>query len=217
MSSVRTLLFDLDGTLTDPGLGITNSVAYALRCFGIEPPPREQLYPFIGPPLLDSFRNFCGFSDADAHRAVDCYREYYRDRGIFENRLYDGIPELLQALCGAGRRIVLATSKPELFAVQILEHFGIARFFHFTAGALLDETRTRKADVIAHALSISGADPSEALMIGDREYDVLGAREQGLETVGVLYGYGSRAELERAGAAWLAGSVAELQGLLLTL
>ena len=215
MHPYKTLLFDLDGTLTDPGEGITNSVSYALRCFGITPPPREALYPFIGPPLVDSFRNFYGFSDADAHKAVDCYREYYRDRGIFENALYDGIPELLRDLHAAGYQILLATSKPEHFAIQILEHFGILPRFHHVAGALMDESRTKKNEVIAHALAISGANPAEALMIGDREYDVLGAKEFSIPTVGVLFGYGSREELETAGAAYIAPTVQALREYLL--
>lgn len=215
MKPISALLFDLDGTLTDPGKGITNSVAHALKCFGITPPEREALYPFIGPPLVDSFRRFYGFSDHDAHRAVDCYREYYRDRGIFENTLYDGIAELLADLRRAGYQILLATSKPEQFALQILEHFGILAYFHHTAGALMDETRTKKSEVIAHALAISGCEAGRCMMIGDREYDVLGAKEFGIDTIGVLYGYGSREELEAAGAVMTAESVQALRGILL--
>lgn len=209
------LLFDLDGTLTDPGEGITNSVAYALRCFGIEPPPRQQLYCFIGPPLVDSFRRFYGFSDTDAHRAVDCYREYYRDRGIFENVLYDGMDTLLHTLCEAGYQILLATSKPEPFAVQILEHFHLLSCFYRIAGALMDESRTGKADVIAHALAISGCKSDQCVMIGDREYDILGAKAHNMPAIGVLYGYGSREELHAAGATQLVETVADLQHLLL--
>ena len=213
---MTTLLFDLDGTLTDPGLGITNSVMHALRRFGIEPPVREQLYPFIGPPLADSFRNFYGFSDADARLAVDYYREYYRDCGIFENALYPGVAEMLAALHAKNKRIMLATSKPEQFAEQILEHFAIHKFFDFVAGARMDETRTHKADVVAHALASTAADPNDCLMIGDREYDVLGSAAHGLKTIGVLYGYGSREELEAAGAWKIAATVDALQALLLT-
>lgn len=215
MSGERYLLFDLDGTLTDPGEGITNSVAHALRRSGLEPPAREALYPFIGPPLMDSFRRFYGFSDEQARRAVECYREYYRDRGIFENRLYSGIPELLAALRQAGCRLVLATSKPEAFAVQILEHFGIVEDFFLMAGAAMDESRTRKDEVIAYALRRAGAAPEQCRMIGDREYDVLGAKAHGIPAIGVLYGYGSREELEHAGAAAIAASVQELRALLL--
>ena len=211
----KTILFDLDGTLTDPGEGITNSVAHALRCFGITPPEREALYPFIGPPLVDSFKNFYGFSDADARRAVDCYREYYRDRGIFENTLYEGMDTLLCDLRKAGYQILLATSKPEQFAIQILEHFGILPYFHHVSGALMDESRTNKAEVIAHALSISGAEAGSCLMIGDREYDVLGAKKFSIPAVGVLFGYGSREELTAAGAAYIAETVQALREYLL--
>lgn len=215
MTDYKTLLFDLDGTLTDPGEGITNSVAYALRCFGITPPPREALYPFIGPPLVDSFQKFYGFSHADGLKAVDCYREYYRDRGIFENALYPGMESLLHDLREAGYQICLATSKPEQFAIQILEHFGILPCFHHVAGALMDESRNKKSEVIAHALTLCGADTASCLMIGDREYDVLGAKEFSIPTVGVLFGYGSREELTAAGAVHIAETVQDLREYLL--
>lgn len=215
MTPYRTLLFDLDGTLTDPGEGITASVAYALACFGITPPPREQLYPFIGPPLHESFQRFYGFTEAQSFEAVERYRDYYRERGIWQNLLYPGIETLLPALREAGCTLVLATSKPEVFAQQILEHFRIAPYFSFVAGSNLDGSRTKKGEVIAYALARSGAQPEKSLMIGDREHDVLGAREQGLPCVGVLYGYGSCDELTAAGAWRLAESVADLGELLL--
>ena len=215
MSEERFLLFDLDGTLTDPGEGITNSVAHALRRSGVEPPEREKLYPFIGPPLIDSFQRFYGFDADAARRAVNYYREYYCDRGIFENRLYPGIPELLKELTRANYRLVLATSKPELFAQQILEHFSIAEDFYLIAGAAMDESRTRKDEVIAYALHKAEANPKQCCMIGDREYDVIGAKKFGIPAIGVLYGYGSREELERAGAAAIAESVSALGALLL--
>ena len=195
------IFFDLDGTLTDPGVGITNSVAYALERYGIHVADRRDLYPFIGPPLVDSFKQFYGFSPADARAAVDVYREYFADRGIFENEIYPGIPELLARLRGAGLKLVMATSKPEGFAVRIAEHFGIAQYFDCIAGAAMDETRTAKWEVIEYALERCGvADRSAVLMVGDREHDVLGAARCGLACLGVLYGYGSREELEGAGA-----------------
>lgn len=192
-----TVLFDLDGTLTDPGEGITNSVAYALRKWGIEPPERQALYCFIGPPLVDSFMKYYGFTPENAQRAVEDYREYFRDRGIFENAVYDGVPALLQGLREAGLRVVLATSKPEEFAVTILEHFGLAQWFDAVAGASMDGSRSKKGDVIAYALARCGG---RAVMVGDRKHDILGAKENGLPSVGVLYGYGSREELLAAGA-----------------
>ena len=195
------ILFDLDGTLTDPGVGITNSVAYALERYGVSVPDRRTLYPFIGPPLVESFQRYYAFSPADARAAVDVYREYFADRGIFENELYPGIPELLARLRGAGLKLVMATSKPEEFARRIAEHFGIAQYFDCIAGAAMDETRTHKHEVIEYALERCGnPDRGAVLMVGDREHDVLGAARCGIRCLGVLYGYGSRDELLAAGA-----------------
>lgn len=207
-------LFDLDGTLTDPGIGITNSVMYALRKFGIEETDREKLYRFIGPPLAESFEQFYGFSKLAAVLAVDYYREYYTKQGIFQNRLYNGIKPLLSSLHQQGKTIVLATSKPEVFAQKILKHFEIDSYFHFIAGSLLDGQRTNKAEVIAYALE--HCSDQKSVMIGDRKHDVIGAKKCGLDCVGVLFGYGSRKELEEAGARWIAEDVAQLQRLLLS-
>ena len=202
------ILFDLDGTLTDPGAGITNSVAYALERYGIHVADRRTLYPFIGPPLVDSFMRFYDFSADDARAAVDVYREYFADRGIFENELYPGIPALLKRLRDAGLRLIVATSKPEGFAVRIAEHFGIAQYFDCIAGAAMDETRSRKWEVIEYALARCGVtDRARVLMVGDREHDVQGARRCGLACLGVLFGYGSREELSAAGAVALCESV----------
>ena len=202
------ILFDLDGTLTDPGVGITNSVAYALERYGIHVADRRTLYPFIGPPLVDSFMRFYDFSAADARAAVDVYREYFADRGIFENELYPGIPALLRRLRDAGLRLIVATSKPEGFAVRIAERFGIAQYFDCVAGASMDETRSRKWEVIEYALARCGVtDRAHVLMVGDREHDVRGAARCGLKCLGVLFGYGSREELSAAGAEALCESV----------
>ncbi len=212
MNNKSYILFDLDGTLTDPGEGITNSVAYALRKFGIAVEDKKSLYSFIGPPLIDSFTKYYGFSKQQAVKAVEYYREYYREKGIFENQLYDGIPELLKRLCKAGKTVILATSKPEPFAKQILEHFGIDQYFHFVAGATMGETRTKKSEVIAYALERCGISAKEkTVMIGDREMDILGAHSMGLEAIGVLYGYGDRGELETAGADRIVQNVEELR------
>lgn len=197
------ILFDLDGTLTDPGVGITNSVSYALQKCGVTPPPREALYPFIGPPLLDAFSTFYGFSPTQCQDALCYYREYFSETGIFENKLYDGIPDLLAMLCQRGLRLALATSKPELFARQILAHFDLTKYFSLIAGSTMDETRTAKDEVIAYALD-GLVTPCSALMVGDRKHDVLGAKRCGLDSLGVLYGYGSREELLEAGATYLA-------------
>lgn len=211
----ETILFDLDGTLTDPGLGITNSVLYALDRFGIHESDRRKLYPFIGPPLWDSFMRFYGMSREEAEQAVTVYREYYADRGLFENTVYPGIPQMLEALRAQGKTLAVATSKPEGFSVRILEHFGLAQYFDRIAGASMDQSRSRKADVIRYALSgLPQAHPQTTVMVGDREHDVLGAREAGLPCVGVLYGYGDRPELEAAGALSIAADVAALRNFL---
>ena len=207
-------LFDLDGTLTDPGEGITRSVAYALSFFGIEVKDRTALYPFIGPPLVDSFSTFYGFSPEQARQAVERYREYFSRQGIFENELYPGIKELLEDLKRHGVRILLASSKPELYARKILEHFQLLPFFDFVAAATMDDTRSKKTDVVRYALESCGISPDHAVMIGDRHHDIEGAKDNTLESIGVLWGYGSRAELSAAGATLLAESVPQLASLL---
>ena len=203
--------FDLDGTLTDPGTGITNSVMYALRKFGITVEDRRTLYPFIGPPLLDSFRDRYGFSGPQSRLALEYYREYFRDRGIFENEVYDGIPGLLGELRDRGITVALATSKPYEFSVQILEHFGLSGYFDHVCGATMDESISRKADVIALLLGRLGdIDRNSVLMVGDRDQDIDGARANGLRSAGVLWGYGSEEELRSAGADYLVRGPEEL-------
>jgi len=211
----QTVLFDLDGTLTDPGEGITNSVAYALQRHGIEVNDRKELYCFIGPPLLDSFMKYYGFSKEQAMQAIYDYREYFSDRGIFENIPYKGVHEMLQFLRTRGQKLVLATSKPEEFAIRILERFDLAPYFDLVVGATMDEKRSKKADVIAHALSLlQPKERDSIIMVGDREHDILGAKENGLKAIGVLYGYGSREELEQAGAYAVAETMDQLKELL---
>lgn len=205
-----TLLFDLDGTLTDPGEGITNSIAYALERFGTVTSDRTSLYKYIGPPLIDSFERFNGFSHADAVLALGFYREYFTDRGMFENRVYDGIPEVLGKLCKHGFRLFVATSKPEPYSVKILEHFGLAQYFEQVVGSTLNETRTRKDEVIEYAAAKYGIKSESALMTGDREHDILGAKKNGIDSAGVLCGYGSREELENAGADYIFDDVCML-------
>ena len=207
----QTILFDLDGTLTDPGLGITNSVMYALKKFNIEVEDRTSLYKFIGPPLRESYAKYYHLSDEEITRAVAYYREYFSVKGIYENVLYDGIAELLEQIKDSGRKVVLATSKPEEFAAEILRYFHIDHYFDFVAGSTMDGTRVRKADVITYAIESYGiTDLSLAVMVGDREHDILGAGEIGLDSIGVLYGYGSREELENAGATYIAEHVADI-------
>ncbi|AUC91179.1 phosphoglycolate phosphatase [Streptococcus suis] len=212
----QTILFDLDGTLTDSGQGILNSVAYALEKMGIEEPDTANLNRFIGPPLYESFSRFYQLSPEDTQSAVDAFRVYFKEKGMFENQLYPGIIPLLEELRTAGKTLVIATSKPEIFAKQILEHFGIAHYFDVIAGASLDSSRISKADVIGHAINQLEAFPKHAVMIGDREHDIEGARMHQLPAIGVLYGYGSKQEFEKAGATMIVETVQDLKKVLLT-
>ena len=214
--SYQTILFDLDGTLTEPAEGITNSVAYALAKFGITVSDREELLHFIGPPLMDSFMEYYGFDEAKARQAVAYYREYFSVKGLFENSVIQGIKELLEELQAAGKQLVVATSKPEYFSLQILEKFDLLSYFTFVAGATMDETRTRKADVIAYALEhISYESKASTVMVGDRHHDIEGARALGLDAIGVTFGYGSREELQGAGATYVVDTIAQLRQRLL--
>lgn len=199
------ILFDLDGTLSDSGPGITNSVKYALDKYGIEVKDRRELFRFIGPPLVDSFMMFYGFSAEKALEITHVYREYYSVKGIFENEVYDGIEELLKKLQQVGKKVIVATSKPELFARKIIDHFGLTEYFEYVAGSNMNETRSYKDEVIAYALESCGiTDLSKVLMVGDREHDILGAKKIGTDSLGVLWGYGDREELEKAGADYIA-------------
>lgn len=207
----ETILFDLDGTLTDPKVGITKSVAYALNAYGIAVEDLDSLCPFIGPPLKDSFMEFYGFSADKAMEAIGKYREYFSVHGLFENELYEGIKEVLQQLQASGKRLAVATSKPEPFAIEILDYFGLSEYFEVIAGSKMDETRTTKGEVIAHALEQLGNPAvSQILMVGDRKHDCMGAAQFGMDCLGVLYGYGSEEELNAAGAVDLVATVAEL-------
>lgn len=210
------ILFDLDGTLTDPGLGITNAVMYALDKFGIKVDDRRSLYKFIGPPLWDSFEQFFGFSKEEAETAVRYFREYYNVTGLFENTPYDGIRALLESLKDGGGTLAVATSKPEVTAKRVLEHFDLADYFTYVGGSVFDGSRVKKYDVIRYVLDTCRiCDTSSAVMVGDREHDIIGASKACLDSVGILYGYGSREELERAGATAIAETVDELGRFLL--
>jgi phosphoglycolate phosphatase len=203
-------LFDLDGTLTDPALGITNSIIYALEKMGRDIPPRESLYSFIGPPLIQSFQSL-DMTKEEAERALQIYREYFSVKGLFENTVYDGIPNALGKLNDCGIKLLLATSKPELYAKQIMEHFGLDKYFTAIYGASMDEKRVDKADVIRYAAKSAGiANLNKAVMIGDRMHDILGAKKNGIVSIGVLWGYGSEDELKEAGADYIVGTLPEM-------
>lgn len=217
MKKYEYILFDLDGTLTDSAEGITKSVLHALNKFGIKENDREKLTPFVGPPLTDSFMKYYGVSREDASGPLtEYYREYFSDRGWRENRVYEGIPEALKKLKEGGKHLILATSKPEVFARRIMEHFHLEEYFDVIGGSTLDGSISRKGEVIEYVIGQVGREHTgEMVMVGDREHDVIGAKEHGLPCIGVLYGYGSREELEAAGADVICETVEALPGCIL--
>lgn len=236
ISEFKYILFDLDGTLTDSAPGITNAVRYALGKMDIEVKKSDNLLKFIGPPLLDSFNEFYGLDKASSIQAVSFYREYYRDRGIFESSVYEGIEYCLNSLKNAGKRLVLATSKPQQFAERILEHFGLSQYFDFVFGATMDEKRTKKFEVIEYAIStilktdedfksgMSDESNTESagdildkfLMVGDRENDISGAHINNIASMGVLFGFGDYDELYDAGADFIVKSPSDISDILLS-
>lgn len=207
MTEFDNILFDLDGTISDSYEGITKSVAYALTKLGIAPPAdRNELRAFIGPPLWDSFSKYYGLDKDGAAQAVKFYREYYGEFGMLDCELYDGIKDVLRNLKAIGKNVILATSKPEVAAVKITEHFGLTQYFDFQAGASSDTSRVKKSDVIAYAVKSTGIDPARSLMVGDRVHDAEGAAANGMACMGVLYGYGSERELKSAGVRYMAAT-----------
>lgn len=207
------ILFDLDGTLTDPMQGITKSVRYALNSFGIEVDDLCKLIPFIGPPLKDSFNEFYGFNEEDAIVAVEKYREYYRIDGIFDNKVYEGIEECLKALKKEDKILVLATSKPEVFAKKIMDHFNLSKYFDFIGGSELNG-RSKKGEVIEYVLKSMQINPGDAIMVGDRMHDIIGAHEHNLPCIAVEYGYGNIQEFKQYHADYIVKTVNELQKLI---
>lgn len=207
------ILFDLDGTLTDPMMGITKSVRYALNYYGIEVNNLNDLLPFIGPPLRDSFQEYYGFDEAKANEAVEKYREYYKTDGIFDNKVYQGMVECLQTLKDNGKKLYVATSKPEFFAKQIIDHFSLSEYFEYIGGSEFN-SREKKAEVIEYVLKTNQIDNNDVIMVGDRKHDIIGAHENKIPCVGVLYGYGTEDELKQYQADYLVASVEELTELL---
>lgn len=206
------IFFDLDGTLTNPAKGITNSFIYTYDCFGMEIPDYQTLCSFIGPPLIETFKTRFGFSEEKSKEAVKIYRKYFSTKGLFENTVYDGIKDLLSELQKNEKKLVVATSKPEIYAVQILEHFDLAKYFTKICGSNEDESRSKKEEVIEYALKTNGiSDRTKVLMIGDRMHDIIGAKKTGIKSCGVLFGYGSKQELENSNADYIASSVAEVK------
>ena len=199
---MNTIFFDLDGTLTDPKPGITGSIQYALQKLELPVPSQDELTWCIGPPLRASFVTLLG-GETLADRAVALYRERFADTGLYENSVYPDIEHILAALRATPRRLFVATSKPRVFAERIIDHFGLSSYFEQIFGSELDGTRVNKGDLLAYAIETTGVDPSQALMIGDRSHDIVGAKSNGMRGVGVLYGYGSEDELIAAGASHL--------------
>ena len=211
----KTAIFDLDGTITDSGPGIMNAIRYAVKKRGLPDVSEEVLRSFIGPPLKEQFRSVFGLSDEEGTIMVATYREYYGEKGIFENRVYDGVPEVFQKLQEAGVRILMATSKPEKYAKQIAEHFGFAKYFDFIGGACMDGRRTDKHDVIEYVIDSCKVCRENTVMIGDRRHDMIGASKAGIRSIGALYGSGSRDELEKAGADMIAVTPDDISKLIL--
>lgn len=213
---INCILIDLDGTICDSEEGITKSVQYALKFFNIEVKDLSTLRKHIGPPLKEGFREFWNMSEEDALYAIGKYRERYSVTGVLENKLYVGIKELLQQLESSGKQVILATSKPEFYAKQIIEHFDLTKYFADICGSGMDGSRSTKGEVIDYALKKNKLNNlNEMIMVGDRLHDIEGAKENGLPSIGVLYGFGTREELETVGADYIAETVEELGSLLL--
>lgn len=216
MKKYKYIFWDLDGTISDSGEGIIKSVTYALEHMGTAVPDTKILRKFVGPPLAESFEKYFGYTDEETDKAVVFFREYYQSKGIDENVIYAGIDELLSSLVDTGYTCVVATAKPESLARTILKRYGIDKYFLYIAGSTFDDTRTKKEQVIAYALETCGIiDKSQVVMVGDRAHDCIGATKNGLDCIGVLYGYGDREELEETGVIAIAKNVDELSDLLL--
>lgn len=211
MKNYQNILFDLDGTLIDSKEGIVNSVKYALSYFSITVEKYEELYKFIGPPLRESFSRYYGFNENDTELAIAKYREYFSKEGMFQNTLYKGIPELLESLINAKKNLIIATSKAEIYTKQILENLKIDKYFSFICGSTLDGSRSTKGQIIQYILKTNNLLCDNCVMIGDKSHDILGARESNMDSIGVLYGYGSYEELKEANATYIIKDVNELQ------
>ncbi|MGE6755450.1 HAD family hydrolase [Rossellomorea sp. NPDC071047] len=216
MNNYKIILFDLDGTLSDPKEGITKSVQYALENLDVEVPDVQELECFIGPPLQVSFAEYYDFDEGKTQRAIDFYRERYKEKGMFENKLYSNIPSLLETLKEKGFTLVVATSKPTVFAEQIVKHFNIEQFFALIAGSNLDGTRTSKTEIIQYILDIYNEyEPGNFILIGDRKHDIIGANNTGIDSIGVTYGYGSFEEISESDPIYIVKNVVGIKDVLI--
>ena len=205
------IFFDLDGVLTDSGAGIMNAALYALEKYNITVNEKSELRKLIGPPLQDSFSVDYGFNEEEVDGAIAAFREYYSEKGIFENEVYAGIEETLKELKKKKKKLVVATSKPEVFAMKVLMHFNLLNYFEYVSAATLDDTKIKKDEIIKEALiSLNIKDLSKVVMVGDRKHDVIGAKNNGIDSIGALWGFGSLEELQKAGATHIANSPAEI-------
>ncbi len=207
----KVILFDLDGTITDPKIGITKSFQYALQHFGIQVDNLDALEPVIGPPLKKSFSEFYHLPEEQIESAIEKYRERFSTVGLYENEIYDGMENLLKELSEAGYTLEIASSKPTVFVEKICEHFKIKQYFTHIVGSFLDGRRGEKEEVVEEAIRLSKATPDHIIMVGDRIYDVIGAHKKEIAVIGVSYGYGGRQELEEAGADVIVDTVAQLR------
>lgn len=211
MKNYKVVLFDLDGTLTDPKIGITKSVQHALQKAGVMVNDLDELEPFIGPPLQVSFQEIYGFNDTQITQAIRDYRERFAERGMFENKLYEDIPALLAHLKQQGYILTIATSKPTVFAEQIIKYFHLESYFDLVVGSHLDGSRSAKGEIIAEVLQQLDSYPKEQfIMIGDRKYDLIGARENQIDAIGVTYGFGSLEELKNEEPIYIVDHVNDL-------
>ena len=205
------IFFDLDGTLTDSEPGIVNAALYTLEKYNISVNEKEELRKFIGPPLQDSFSTDYGFNEEEVEEAIATFREYYAEKGIFENEVYPGITEVLEELKNRGKKLVVATSKPEVFTIRVLEHFDLLKYFDYIGAATLDDSKIKKGEIIKEALdTLNISDLSKVVMVGDRKHDIKGASVNGISSVGVMWGYGSIEEFEKHNATYIINEVEEL-------
>lgn len=215
MKNYKHILFDLDGTIINSSLGVTNSVMHSLKKLGEPIPEREELYKFIGPPLFTSYTQYCGFSQEKANLAIEYYREHFEKKDLFNNELYSGIEDVLSCIHDSEKTLIVATSKPEVFAKQILDKFDISKYFDFIIGATFDGKRNHKDEVLDYILKNCNIDDKQdCVLVGDTRFDAIGAKNVGIDCIGVAYGFGTKQELTQNGVITIADKVEDLKRIL---